>query len=45
MMGKLWLADMFFVVLLAKEQYLKLMASFRLIFNVCFIYQRIYTNS
>jgi len=38
MVGKLSLADMFCVVLLAKQQYRKLITCFRLTFNVCFIY-------
>jgi len=41
MVGKLPLADIFCVVLLAEQQYFKLTASCRLIFYVCFIYQRI----
>jgi len=44
-MGKLRLADMFCVALLADKQYHRLIAICRLIFNVCFIYQHIYTNS
>jgi len=35
----------YFVCLLDKEQYLKLTESCYLIFNVCFIYQSVYTSS
>jgi len=45
MAGKLRFTNMFCVALLTELQYLKLIASCRLIFNVSFIYQCIYTNS
>jgi len=40
MVGVLRLDDMFCVALLADLQYLKLIARYRLIFNVCFLCQR-----
>ena len=44
--GKLQLADFLSsVALLAEQQYLKLIVSYHLIFNVCFIYQHVYMNS
>jgi len=45
MLGKSRLADMFCATLLAEKQYLKLIASCRLMLNVCFIYQCVYTSS
>jgi len=45
MVGKLRLVDMFCVALTAEWQCLKLIASCRLIFKVCVIYQCAYTNS
>jgi len=45
MVDQLRLADMFCVALLAEEQYLKSIASCRLRFKFCFIYQRSFTYS
>jgi len=45
MVGELRLADIFCVALLGEYQYLKLIQSCYLVFNVCFIYQCVYTSS
>jgi len=43
--NKLRRADMFCVALQVEQQYLKWIATCRLIFNFCFIYQCAYTSS
>jgi len=45
MVGELRLADIFCLTLLDKKQNLKFIESCYLIFNVCFIYQSVYTSS
>jgi len=43
-LGELSVADIFCVALLDELQYLKLIDSCCLIFNVCFIYQNVFTQ-